>query len=501
MKLRNIILGLSASLLVWGATGCSKVLDKIPYTSIVSNDSSASISASDAEKLVAGMYQFYKGYDIMEWCVLDRITNGDAIADNCYAGGDNTANITLDNFTANSLNANLNRDWSYAYKMIGRVNIMLPQIEKCTDAALTPARKNQMLSEARFFRAYCYFDMVRLFGGVPLILKAPDLTSSESLFNSTIVARASADSVYKAILSDLWFAKENARATSTAATKFLISKGTVNAALTQVYAAMPTPNWDSVAYYADKTIPDYSLVNNYTFLWDNAHKNNSEAIWELNYFGYAGTDAIGNWIPSNMVGGSINNYAGGGWKKFNIPTNDLVTAFRSEGDSVRLHTSIVFLNITGQYSDPNWPSADYPFVIKYNDPGSGINDFYIMRLPDILLLKAEALVKKSDIGGAMALVNQVRSRVGLGEKTATTAAAAEAAIATERRLELAFEGYRWNDLVRTGKAVEVMTAQKGGIVNGVQNPLNYKVEPYRLILPVPQAQIDLNPALVQSPGY
>ncbi|GGH68298.1 hypothetical protein HNQ91_001481 [Filimonas zeae] len=501
MKCKHIFYGISSLLLVWGATGCSKVLDQQPVTSIVAYDTAASISAGEAEKLISGMYLFYKGYDIMEWSVLDRITNGDAIADNAYAGGDNTANIMLDNFTANSLNNNLNRDWGYAYKMIGRVNIIIPQIEKCTDPALTPARKNQMLSEARFLRAYCYFDLVRLFGGVPLLLKAPDLTSSESLLNSTIVARASVDSVYGSILKDLWFAKDNAMETGNAATKFLITKGTANAALTQVYAHMPTPNWDSVSYYADRVIPQYNLVTNYTFLWDNSHKNNSEAIWELNYFGYAGPDAIGNWIPSNLVGGSIGNYQGGGWKKFNIPSNDLVSQFRTEGDSVRLHTSIKFLNITGQYSDPNWPASDYPFIVKYNDPGSGINDVYIMRLPDIMLLKAEALVKANNLSGAMALVNQVRTRVGLGNKSAATAAEAEMAIAVERRLELAFEGYRWNDLVRTGKAIEVMNAQKGGIVNGVQNPLNYNVQPFRLIMPVPQAQMDLNPALVQSPGY
>ncbi|WP_315819468.1 RagB/SusD family nutrient uptake outer membrane protein [Paraflavitalea speifideaquila] len=97
----------------------------------------------------------------------------------------------------------------------------------------------------------------------------------------------------------------------------------------------------------------------------------------------------------------------------------------------------------------------------------------------------------------MNLVAQVRARVNLGPKTAVDAATARQVIATERRLELAFEGHRWYDLLRTGKALEVMNAQKDG--NG-QN-LNYNVQPYRLLYPIPQAQLDLNPYLRQNPNY
>jgi hypothetical protein len=112
-------------------------------------------------------------------------------------------------------------------------------------------------------------------------------------------------------------------------------------------------------------------------------------------------------------------------------------------------------------------------------------------------LKAEALVKAGEISEAMSLVNQVRARVNLAPKSASNAEDADAIIANERRLELAFEGHRWFDLVRTGKAIEVMNAQK----DGSGNNLNYNVQPYRLILPIPQGQIDLNPLLTQNPNY
>lgn len=478
--------------------GCSKILDKQPVTQIVTPNDSTTISATDAENLIAGTYTTYKGYDFgLEFNAFDRIVNGDVQADNAYAGGDNTDNISIDLFKTNSLNGNVSRDWRDAYGIIGRTNITLDQVQKSVDPALSANRKNEILGEARFMRAFTYFDLVRLYGRVPLLLTPANTKTAEDLLNSTIVPQSSVDSVYDAILNDLWFAKSTVRDAGASPSKFIVSKGAVNATLAKVYASMPVPNWDSVLYYCNQVIPHYSLVPDYNFLWDNNHKNNSEAIWEINYFGYGAGDQIGNWIPSINVGGSIGNYEGGGWKKFNQPSNDLVNDFVAENDNVRLNASITFVDITGQWIDKNWPSNHYPFLTKYNDPADGTNDIYMIRLADILLLKAEALVKKADIPGALDLVNQVRARVGLTPKTASGADEADNIIANERRLELAFEGHRWFDLVRTGKAIQVMNAQKDG--SGAS--LNYDVQPFELIFPIPQAQIDLNPLLTQNPDY
>jgi hypothetical protein len=468
-------------------SGCSKLLDREPITQVVTNTTSgASISASEAEGLLQGVYDAETGYAYgLEFNVLDRITNGDVWSDNCYAGGDNAANITIDLFTANSLNDNIRRDWADAYGIIGNINIAIPQIEACADPALSSARKAQILGEARFMRAFTYFDMVRLFGKLPIILKPADLTNSESLIKSTFVPQSSVDSVYDAILQDLWYAKDNVQNDNIPPNKMVVTKGAVNSILAKVYASMPTPNWDSVAYYCDAVIPGYSLVPDFNFLWDNDHKNNSEAIWEFNYVGWS---VVGNWIPSQFIGD--------GWKKFSTPSNDLVNTFRQEGDSVRLHASVSFVDYG--WSDPYWKNpANYPILSKYNDPNNGTNDFYAIRLADILLLRAEAYNNKGDITDAATLVNQVRKRVDLPNTTAATQADMAQAIATERRLELAFEGHRRFDLIRTGKAIEVMNAQK----DGAGNNLNYNVQPYQLVYPVPQQQLDLNPKLVQNPGY
>jgi hypothetical protein len=465
-------------------SGCSKLLDKQPVTQLVTKTDSTSITANDAENLMSGVYDSETGYAYgLEFNVLDRITNGDVWSDNCYAGGDNPDNISIDLFTYSALNGNIARDWNDAFGIIGNINIAISQISLCKDPALTATRKNQMLGEASFMRAFTYFDLVRLYGRVPIMLKPVDQKSSESLINSTLVPQSSVDSVYDAIRNDLWFARANVENDNVPPNKMIVTKGAVNSILAKVYATMPTPNWDSVAYYCDQVIPNYSLVTDFNFLWDNNHKNNSESIWEFNYVRW---NVVGNWIPSQFIGA--------GWKKFETPSNDLINAFN--GDPIRFNASITYVNYG--WDDAYWKNKNsYPIVSKYNDPNNGTNDFYQVRLADILLLRAEAYNAKGNLTGAAALVNQVRSRVGLSATPAANQTDMALAIEKERRLELAFEGQRWFDLVRTGRAIAVMNAQKDG--NG--NPLNYNAQSYQLIYPIPQTQLDLNPLLKQNPNY
>lgn len=479
------IVTLSAVLLV-AISGCDKLLDKMPVTQIVTKTDSSSISASDAKNLLTGVYTAETGYEYgLEFNVLDRITNGDVRSDNCYAGGDNPDNITIDLFRDNALNGNIARDWKDAYGIIGKINIAIAQVQNCTDPALSQTRKKEILGEARFMRAFTYFDLVRLFGSIPIMLKPVDQTNSETLIQSTLVPQSSVDSVYLAILDDLWYARANVQNDNVPPDKMVVTKGAVNSILAKVYATMPTPNWDSVGYYCDQVIPDYALVPDYTYLWDNNHKNNSEAIWEFNYVGYS---LVGNWIPSQFIGS--------GWKKFETPTNDLVMAFENAHDDIRLNASISFIDYG--WDDNYWKNkSHYPILSKYNDPSNGINDFYPIRLADILLLRAEAYNQQNKIADAAKLVNEVRARVHLPATTAATQQDMATAIAQERRLELAFEGHRWFDLLRTGKAIAVMNAQ----VDGKGNNLNYNVQPYQLLYPIPQTQLDLNPLLKQNEGY
>ena len=186
------------------------------------------------------------------------------------------------------------------------------------------------------------------------------------------------------------------------------------------------------------------------------------------------------------------------WKKFNIPSNDLVKAFDDEGDAIRKNSSIIFEDVTGKWSDAHWPQNNYPFLNKYRHFVSPSDQNYIfLRLADIILLKAEALNELGDTPGAGDLVDQIRDRVDLPPTTADTYDEMRLAIEKERRLELAFEGHRWFDLKRTGRAIEVINAVEDG--NGVS--LGYNLTPERLIWPVPQSELDKNVNLSQNPGY
>lgn len=186
------------------------------------------------------------------------------------------------------------------------------------------------------------------------------------------------------------------------------------------------------------------------------------------------------------------------WKKFNIPSNDLVAAFDAEGDTIRKKSSILFQSVVGKWTDKHYTQANYPFVNKYRIISSPSPQNYIfIRLADILLLKAEALNETGDLAGAKELVNRIRTRVSLPNTPANSQADMRLAIEKERRLELAFEGHRWFDLKRTGRAIEVINnvTNFGGVAQ------KYNLTTNGLIWPIPQKELDKNKTLVQNPGY
>jgi hypothetical protein len=469
MKLKIYSLIAAGTFVLSVQSGCKKdFLDKQPSNQVTADV--AFVDAAGAEKLLRGMYDgMYNDYNI--W---DFMTNGDVTADNAYAGGDNPANIQIDLFTANSTNGNVGRDWGALYSDIKNANEVLENVPLIQDAKLDAGnRRNQILAEASGIRAYQYFNLVRLFGAAPLILKTPANLSEMQ------PAKASVDALYAQIIKDLEFALANA--STTAANKGIFTKGVANALLAKVYATKPNPDWAKVNQYCDAVIGGgYSLYPNFSGLFDAANENNSEAIWEMQFDGYSGQH--GNWMPGVITGT--------GWKRFNTPTNDLVKAFDDEGDVIRKNASILFKNVsTDGWSDNFWPKANYPFINKYRADDK--SDSYIIRLADILLLKAEAQNETSAAGWAQSkvIVDQIRRRVNLAGTPAADQAAMRLAIEKERRLELAFEGHRWFDLVRTNRAIAVMNAQK----DGSGNSLNYNVTAAKILFPIPQAELDRNP--------
>ncbi|MEZ5005096.1 MAG: RagB/SusD family nutrient uptake outer membrane protein [Bacteroides graminisolvens] len=204
--------------------------------------------------------------------------------------------------------------------------------------------------------------------------------------------------------------------------------------------------------YADEVLKGFSLVTNYEDLFgmnaDNTDckaRNTAESVFPVQY-----PVGSGNWV-NWMFGRNLSN-----WDEFylgemgNSPLNDLIKAYQNEGDNVSYAQSIVYYETTWSNY---YPSSNYPFMYKCRSSHSNIIK---LRLADILLLKAEALIMKDspDLSGAATIINTIRNRVGLDPLSSSVTSSKESmltALLNERRLELAFEGQRWFDLCRLGK--------------------------------------------------
>ena len=475
--------------LLGGMISCSDFLEIEPESQSVAvgNTSADSIyfhSANEVEAALAAAYGDFKN----EYYQLDYFVNGDAQSDDAYAGGDNPANFQIDDYNIDATNSNVSRDWRYLYSTIGKTNTIINNLDG-TIPGLTEERKKQIIGEASFIRAFMYFQAVQLWGDVPLQLtevKSISAAELDKIYSIIFPARSTPAEVYTQIIKDFETALANVNVT--AIHKGIATKGAVNAMLAKVYATRPNKDWNKVLSYCNDVIAGgYTLLPNYDDLWNNSAENTAESIFEINYNGGA---SDGNW--------GVKIFRGLDWKKFNLPSNDLAKAFDAEGDLVRKNASITFLDVSGKWSDAHWPQTKYPFINKYRKFDEGSNQNYIfIRLADIILLKAEALNENGDMQGALQLVNQIRKRAKLADATAAGKEEMKAVIAKERRLELAFEGHRWYDLKRTGKAIEVMN----NAVGPTGEKLGYNLTNDRLLWPIPQSELDKNTKLSQNPGY
>jgi hypothetical protein len=484
-KIIKYTLALSLVLLF---ASCEKFLDIKPTgNSLFIEQAGDTIfkTGNDVEAALSAVYGDFQN----EYWQLDYFVNGDAQSDDAYAGADNPANFQIDEYMLISTNSNVSRDWAYLYQTIGKANLVINNVDITPDPSLSDQRRREIKGEAMFVRAFIYSQAVQLWGDVPLQLKEVTSISAAELgeiYPQLYPERKSMAEVYAQIIQDLEYASENVKAVQQH--KGFATRGAANAVLAKVYATMDTKDYSKVVEYCDAVINSgYSLLPEYDMLWNNQNENSAESIFEVNY---EGTPSNANW------GASM--FRGTDWKKFNTPSNDLVKAFNDENDLIRKNSSISFENVTGKWSDANWPAANYPFTYKYRIitwPSS--QNYILLRLADILLLKAEAMNELGDVNGAAQLVNQIRSRVDLPNTTATTQESMRLAIEKERRLELAFEGHRWFDLKRTGRAIEVIN----NAIGPDGNKYGYNLTQNGLLWPIPQSELDKNELLTQNPGY
>jgi len=502
--LKKYFIALAAIAVTGGIYSCKKsFLNQVPKNSLIANFS----TASDAEGALNGAYSLManSGAHYYDW---DYIIDGDVRADNCYSGGSAPDIDGVDQFTSVPTdNQPITEDYVELYQEINAANILIDNVPNIKDPALTDTRKAQIIGEAKFLRAYHYSHLVRNYGGVVLQLHTitvdPDVNK----------ARSTAADVYAQVEKDLLDAEAALPATfgTTAESHSRATKGAAEAVLAKVYAQ--EGKYQQCLDYCNKVLPAtfggtnalYALLPNYDWCFDGQHRFNSESIFELEHT--EGTVTHG-YAQGLILSPQVTDQY---FTKFVVPTHDLVKAFKAAGDNIRYKSSI-FWEYNGPKSANPTPSPypygandTIPYVWKAGRtwPGSwsgGSSDpITLVRLADIVLLKAEALNVLGQTAAAIPLVNAIRARVSLAPITVTSQADVALAILNERRLELAFEGERWYDLLRysTQYTITLMNSQ----VDGSGKNLNYNMDAHRLIYPIPQADMDNNPKLVQNPGY
>jgi hypothetical protein len=432
------------------------------------------------DMLMGGIYSGFKG-TLSNTYNLDLMMLSEARSDNAYSGSIEGWALELDNFNVNPNNAVTARGWGQYFRMIGHANLIIDNVDAITDPAMTTDLKTEYKAEAMILRAMMYFDLVRMYGDVPLILQeTPDVTaeSIEEVYPLLYPEREDMNLVYEQIIRDLEFGAQKGPV-PTDQDKFKLTRGLANGLLAKVYATKENKDWNKVITYCDNALGyGYKLIDNYEDLWTPGSRNTVESIFEVTH-----TSDSPNWGWSMFTGTD--------WRKFCTPSHDLEKAFDSQKDEIRKKAAIV-VDVCSW--DNFWPADQYRFAYKIRNNASSI---ILMRAADILLLKAEALIETNQLDGAVTIINLVRNRVHLTPLETDTQTALRQAVDLERRLELAMEGHRWFDLTRTGQAIEKMRN-----CLDAKGLLSYThIEDWMLFYPVPQTERDQNPNLTQNEGY
>jgi len=426
-------------------------------------------------------------------------------------------------FTDGANNSYTNAVYFHCYKGISRANIVIERLPLAKDIA-DEARKD-IDGQAKFLRAFNYFRLVRYFGDVPLYLKETKVAEDAFL------PRSSVADVYKQIIADATDAISELAPPEKFPQTGAATKGAATMLLAEVYLTQTPKNYaEAERLLATLPAMGYELLPNYADVFSTTHKNSRESIFEVQYQqgeqGGQQSNFIYQFLPRTadtqlITGVKTDNVTTGGW---NTPTDDMMAAY--EPKDKRLDASIgmaegtynasnVFA-ISANKSVINYTPADgkigVPYIKKYlnpqtnSTPNNTDDNWPIYRYADALLMLAQALNEQGRSGEALPYLNQVRDRAfGAGVSTIneTNQAALAKILEHERRVELAFENHRWFDLIRTGNAVEVMTAHGIALKQKYSylTPNSYQITASRLLYPIPQSERELNPDLTQNPGY
>lgn len=426
--------------------GCDSTLSVEPSTEV--EVSEAIIDAGSARAALAGAYDAmqsasYYGGNFLFFTELPT--------DNAEHVGTFTTFADVDLHVTTADNTTIEGIWDQIYDGIGRANTLIALIPDVK--GLEDAEKNDIIGQAHLLRALHYHNLVKLFGPVPIRTAPPP--NLEELAGT---ARATQDQVYQQILSDL---DKAATLMSSEARTRKASRGAVAALRSRVLLYKQD-------YLGAETAANAAIAGGYTLarafpdLFEATGNNTTEDIWRTS-FTATEFNNVGFYYISKSFGG----------RRELAPTANLAAAF--EAADVRGTWSIKRDGSNRRYG------AKFPTT-------EGAEDLHIIRLGEVLLNKAEAQARQGKLAEAVATYNLLRIRAGVTQHAlgvnVTTQQQVIDAVLLERRRELAFEGDRWPDLVRTGRAVTLLG-----------------IPAFRTLFPIPQNEIDVAPSIVQNTGY
>lgn len=434
--------------------GCSSVLDVTPKSTVP--EATAIADAAGAHSALTGAYA---GLQSLSYYGESYVDFTEVVSDNGRASGTLTAYGDGDHNSMAADNTEVTTMWNAIYDDINRVNEIITKVPNIT--GMDASDKNEVLGEAYFLRALDYHNLVRLWGGVPLRLEPVT-----SVTQAADITRATPAEVYTQIMSDIGQAE----------TLMTNTDNDTEASLGAAYALdarvrLYMQDWAG-AEAAAATVEGmgYSLASNFSDLFNANGNSTPEDIFRV-LFTPAQYNEVGYYYLTKNLGG-----------RYEVaPTNDIIAAFDpASGGDIHAYNPP---DARGQYSIGLDGSRAY--ASRYLT-SAGTEYVHVIRLGEVILIRAEALAELNRLPEAVDEYNRTRVRAGLppDPRTGRTQADVLASIYQERRLELAFEGDRWPDLVRRGVAASTL---------GISED--------QTLFPIPQHEIDTAPGITQNPGY
>jgi starch-binding outer membrane protein, SusD/RagB family len=454
-------------------------------------------SETDVDKALGGVYN-----KLLRIPDNDNLYLSEIRSNNYFVARQDAARdyFSLSAFEITSSLGTLNAAWSTNYELIERANEVLDRIDAVPFA--DTARKSRIKGESRFLRGLAYFELVKNFGAVPLVEHV--ITSSEA-FN---YRRVGIDTVYNFITNDFSYAASVLPSTYSGADQGRATKWAALGMLGRAYMYMAgyplrkTENYEKAKVVLKQVLDaeniGWKFAPNYADMFKAAN-DNKYYLFEVQYV--SGGQGLGNRIPGEIIPADMDRkitpygqYFTGG-----EPSQDFINSFEP-GDKRKLVTvDTIYRNNLGAYVRRN-------YVKKFLDSSSAASilsssdwpiNYPLLRGEDVMLMYAEAINETSGpTAEAIALVNRIRNRAGLANINPTTKADFKLALEKERRSEFGFEGLYWYDLVRTGRALDVMNPWLQANYSGKT------IDQTQLIYPIPRSEMLVKPGLYdQNPGY